>query len=47
MGAVAQSGNGSWQLAATEVLGGLTGWGQKQETLELIGTCPGIHIKAK
>lgn len=47
MGVVAQSVNGSWQLAATEVLGGLTGRGQKQETFELIGTCPGIHVKTK
>ena len=43
----AQSGNGSWQLVGTEVLGRLTGQGQKQETLQLIGTCPGIHIKEK
>lgn len=46
-GAIAQSGNGSWQLVGTEVLGRLTGQGQKQETLQLIGTCPGIHIKEK
>ena len=32
MGAVAQSGNGTWHLAGTQVLGGLTGQGQKQET---------------
>ena len=30
--AVAQSGDGMWHLACTEVLGGLTGQGQKQET---------------
>ena len=32
MGAVAQSGNGTWHLGGTQVLGGLTGQGQKQET---------------
>ena len=32
MRAVAQSGNGMWHLAGTQVLGGLTGQGQKQET---------------
>lgn len=45
--AVAQSGNGSWQLAGSEVLGGLTGQEQKQKTIALIGTRPEIHAKVE
>lgn len=47
VGAAAQSGDRSWQLAGSEVLGGLTGQEQKQKMVELIGACPEACDKAE
>lgn len=38
------SGNPPWQLAGSEVLGGLTRQEQKQKIVELVGTCPEFRV---